>query len=100
MSYYINRPGIDKAEIVQDGRLYPVVMSIPLGSAGSPDSTGGSVPGFNIPPYDSVSIVEDSQDYTISVEYLMGGVQVAMLNFTYSDHAAVGPNKTTTILRS
>lgn len=96
MGQYVDRPGIDKAEIVQNGRLYPVVMSIPLGGDGSPTS-GGSIPGFEIPPHDTIRAVEDASDRLIRVEYLSGGDIVQVLNFTYDYHAPLEPLRTTTI---
>ena len=99
MGQYIDKPGVDSAEILQDGRLYPVVMSIPLGGDGSPTSAG-SVPGLNIPLHDTVVITEDSTGKLSGVTYSLGGTQVAALGFTYSDHTLSAPYSTTTIVRS
>lgn len=103
MAEYIDKPGIDSAEVVNNGRLYPVVMTIPISS----DDVGGvvspenaSVPGFNIPEHDTVIITEDSADITVSVEYKLSGARVALLSFSYSNYVPVAPNKTTTVVKS
>lgn len=99
MAEYIDKPGIDLAQVVDSGRLYPVVMTIPISSGQDGAVSGESVPGFNIPEHDKIVITEDDQDITISVEYLLNGVQVAQLNFSYSDYVPSG-SKTTTVEKS
>lgn len=101
MAEYIDRPGIDQAEIIDSGRVYPVVMTIPIGSGDVTGTVGGaSVPGFDIPTYDTIVITEDANGKTTQVEYQKDGSPVTTLNFTYSDHTPVAPLSTTTIVKS
>lgn len=108
MANYINKPGIDQAEIISDGRVYPVVMSIPIsGSAGdNGEITSGGTLGFNIPEYDSITTTEDASGRIKSVSYSYQGSSVGSLNFSYVDDTGTGtpyefatPLKTTTIVK-
>lgn len=107
MANYINKPGIDQAEVISDGRLYPVVMSIPIGGSDTSGeiSAGGSL-GFNIPEYDQITTTEDSNNRLQSVSYSYQGNSVGSLSFSYVDDASTGtpyvfvaPLKTTTITK-
>jgi len=100
---YIDRPGVDLAQVVKDGRMYPVTMTIPISSETSADGelTGGSaVPGFDIPTHDTVVMTEDANGKLLSVQYSLSGDVLNTLSFTYSGYTPVGPNKTTTIVKS
>jgi len=100
---YIDKPGIDLAQIVKDGRLYPVTMTIPISSEAGEGGTltgGSSIPGFDISSHDTVVMTEDANGKLLSVQYSLGGTVVNTLNFTYSGYVPVGPNKTTTVVKS
>ena len=108
MANYINKPGIDQAEIISDGRVYPVVMSIPIsGSSGlNGEVSSGSALGFNIPEYDSITTTEDANNRLQSVSYSYQGSSVGSLTFSYVDDTGTGtpyvfvtPLKTTTITK-
>lgn len=95
-NYLKNKPGIDLAEVVSDGRLYPVAMSIPI---------VGSL-GFNVPEYDQITTTEDSNNRFQSVSYSYQGNSVGSLSFPYVDDTGTGapytfvkPLKTTTITK-
>jgi hypothetical protein len=100
MAEYINKPGIDLAQIVSNGRLYPVMMTIPIGESDGEAISGSSLPGLNIPPHDSVVLTEDSNGKLLSAAYSLGGTVVSTLNFSYSGYTPVEPNVTTTITKS
>lgn len=111
MAIYIDRPGIDKAEIISDGRVYPVVMSIPISGSSSEDGevSSGSALGFNIPEYDSITTIEDSNGKLKTVLYTYDGNSVGSLSFSYVEDANdqgigtpyvfVAPYKATTIAK-
>jgi hypothetical protein len=99
MANYIDRPGLDQAEIISDGRVYPVVMSIPIGGSSSEggEITSGSALGFNIPEYDTLITTEDANGELVRVQYKKSGATVKTLNFTYSDVVFTAPYRTTTV---
>jgi hypothetical protein len=96
---YIDRPGVDLARVVKDGRMYPVTMTIPIG--GGADSEGRPlsppIPGFDIPSHDTVTLTEDANENLLSVVYSLDGDVVNTLNFTYVGYTPVAPNKVTII---
>jgi hypothetical protein len=83
---YIDRPGVDLARVVKDGRMYPVTMTIPIGGGVDPDGRPleTPLPGFNIPTHDEIIITEDQEGKLITVVYKYQSVAVTTLDFTYS----------------
>lgn len=98
--YYVDEPGIDKAEIVKDGKIYPVVISVPLEGTEIESHLGPVVPGFNTPEYDTITVVEDANGEVMTVTYSLLGNNVQTLNISCDDYTFVEPYKTTTIARS
>lgn len=108
MAKYIDKPGIDQAEIISNNRVYPVVMSIPISATSGPEEsiTSSGVPGFNIPEYDTITTLEDGNGRLQSVSYSYGGNSVGSLSFSYVDDTGTGtpyvfvdPIKQTTITK-
>jgi hypothetical protein len=98
---YIDRPGVDLAQVVKDGRMYPVTMTIPIsGEAVDGQTSAPPVPGFDIPSHDTVTMTEDANGKLLTVAYSLGGDVLNTLTFTYSGYVPVGPNTTTTIVKS
>lgn len=70
-------------------------LPLPIGAATAANQL--SIPGFNIPEYDTLTITEDANGELVSVEYRKLGATVKTLNFTYSDVVFAAPYSTTTV---
>ena len=96
--YFIDKPGIDTAEIVADGKVFPVVMTIPFDTNGNIANIPAAG-GWEPPAHNKIVLTEDAAGKLSNVSYLLDNVEVDSMDFTYSNYTFVEPYKTITVAR-